>query len=53
MEPETVTSYNQARHPKEGLGHQHRHESLDPKFILTTRCAWVKDGAEFEERANQ
>jgi len=28
-------------------------EPLDPPFLLPTRCAGVKDGAEFEGRANK
>jgi hypothetical protein len=48
IEPETAISYNQARLPMEGLGHQPSHNSLDPQFVLTIRCTGVKDGVEFE-----
>ena len=44
---------NRVKLPKKGLGHQPSHKTLDPPFFLLTRFAGVKDGTEFEERANQ
>lgn len=42
MEPELAISCNQAGLPVEGLGHQPSHKTLDPQFVLPTRCAGVK-----------
>jgi hypothetical protein len=53
MNPKLVISCNQARLPMEGLGHKLSHKTLDPQFVLPTRCAGVKEGTEFEGRANQ
>ena len=41
MEPEPAIFYNQAR-PHEALGHQTNHKTLDPQFVLPTRCAGIK-----------
>ena len=53
MEPEPAISSNQAQFSMKGLGHYPRQKTLDPQFVLTTRCAGKKDGAEFEGGANQ
>jgi hypothetical protein len=37
----------------EGLGHQLSHKNLDPQIVLFTMCTGVKDGEEFEGKANQ
>ena len=46
-----ATSYKQVRLPIEGLG-QLSHKTLNPQYLLATRCTWVKDGTEFEGRTN-
>ena len=52
MDPETAISYNLARDLTEGLGHLPRHKTLNSQLVLPTSCAQVKDGTEFEGRAN-
>lgn len=41
MEPETA-SYNQKRCVMEDLGHRPNHKTLEPEFVLPTRCVGVK-----------
>lgn len=52
MEPEPAVFYNQARLPKEGLGHQPSHKTFNLQFVLPIRYRG-KDGAEIEGIANQ
>ena len=47
MEPELAISCNLARIPMDGLEH------LRPTIVLPTKCGGLKNGAEFEGRANQ
>jgi hypothetical protein len=37
MEPELFISYNQARLPMKGLGHQPSHKTFDLNFFLTIK----------------
>jgi hypothetical protein len=53
MEPKLANSCSQERLTMEALGQELSYKTLDPQFVLPTRCSRVKDGAEFEERANQ
>lgn len=53
MMSELAFSCNQARLPMDGLGHQPCYKNFDPEFVLLTRYAIVKDGAQFKGRANQ
>ena len=50
---ESTTCCNQTRILMEELGHKPSHKTVDSWFVLPTRCAGVKDGAEFEGRPNQ
>ena len=42
MEPELTISYNQARLPVEGLGHQSGNKTLDIQFVLPIRYTGIK-----------
>ena len=42
MKQEMAIYCNQARLPMEGVGHQPSHKTLDPQFVMPTRCAVVK-----------
>jgi hypothetical protein len=53
MKPEPVISCNQARFSMERLECQPSHKNLEPQYVLPVRFAGVKDGAKFEESANQ
>jgi hypothetical protein len=53
MESELAIFCIKARLPLEGLGQQTSHKTLETQFPLPTRCAELKDGAEFEDRSNQ
>jgi hypothetical protein len=53
IESELAISCNQAGLPVKVLGYQPNHKTLDPQFVLPTRCVGIKDGAGFEEQTNQ
>jgi hypothetical protein len=52
MEPELTISYNQARLPVEGLGHQPSHKSFNLHFFSAYNMCWGKGGSEIVGVAN-
>ena len=42
VKPETAISCNQARLPIEALRPQANHKTINPQFVLSTRCAGIK-----------
>ena len=52
IEPELAISCIQKRFPMEKLVYQPSHKTLDPQFLLPTRCAGVKMEQKLRERPN-
>lgn len=53
MESKMIIFCNKTRVVVEVLGHQPKHHTFNPQFVLPTRCAWGKDERGSEGTVNQ